>query len=77
MSDVFENKYIKSIKDIEEKMSLGEITSPQAWHKITSLSIKWQGKIDELNSKKKSLQKELDKLAEAVEYTNGYKLTRV
>lgn len=53
MSDVFENKYIKSIKDIEEKMSLGEITSPQAWHKITSLSIKWQGKIDELNSKKK------------------------
>lgn len=49
MSDVFENKYIKSIKDIEEKMSLGEITSPQAWHKITNLSIKWQVKIDELN----------------------------
>ena len=77
MSDVFENKYIKSIKDIEEKMSLGEITSPQAWHKITNLSIKWQAKINELSSKQKSLQKELDKLAEAVEYTNGYKLTRV
>ena len=76
MSDVSNNKYIKSIQDIEEKMSLGEITSPQAWHKITNLSIKWQAKIDELNSKKKSLQKELDKLAEAVEYTNGYKLTR-
>ena len=57
MSDVFENKYIKSIKDIEEKMSLGEITSPQAWHKITSLSIKWQGKIDELNSKKRASKK--------------------
>ena len=53
MSDVFENKYIKSIKDIEEKMSSGEITSPQAWHKITNLSIKWQAKIDELNSKTK------------------------
>lgn len=76
MSDVFENKYIKSIKDIEEKMSSREITSPQDWHKITNLSIKWQVKIDELNSKKKSLQKELDKLAEAVEYINGYKLTR-
>lgn len=49
MSDVFENKYVKSIKDIEGKMSLGEITSPQAWHKITNLSIKWQAKIDELN----------------------------
>ena len=53
MSDVFENKYVKSIKDIEEKMSSVEITSPQAWHKITNLSIKWQVKIDELNSKKK------------------------
>ena len=49
MSDVFENKYIKSIQDIEEKMSSREITSPQAWHKITNLSIKWQAKIDELN----------------------------
>ena len=49
MSDVFENKYIKSIKDIEETMSSREITSPQAWHKITNLSIKWQVKIDELN----------------------------
>ena len=76
MSDVFENKYIKSIKDIEETMSSRETTSPQAWHKITNLSIKGQVKIDELNSKKKSLQKELDKLAEAVEYINGYKLTR-
>jgi|GEM_PF-2041786 len=28
MSDVFENKYIKSIKDIEEKMSLGV----DLWH---------------------------------------------
>jgi hypothetical protein len=57
MSDVFENKYVKSIKDIEGKMSLGEITSPQAWHKITNLSIKWQVKIDELNSKKRASKK--------------------
>lgn len=57
MSDVFENKYIKSIKDIEEKMSSREITSPQAWHKITNLSIKWQVKIDELNSKKRASKK--------------------
>ena len=77
MSDISNNKYIKSIQEIEEKMSSGEITSPQAWHKITKLSIKWQAKINELNNKQKSLQKELDKLAEAVEYTNGYKLTRV
>ena len=57
MSDVFENKYIKSIKDIEETMSSREITSPQAWHKITNLSIKWQVKIDELNSKKRASKK--------------------
>ncbi len=57
MSDVFENKYIKSIKDIEEKMSSREITSPQAWHKITNLSIKWQAKIDELNIKKRASKK--------------------
>ncbi len=40
MFDVSDNKYIKSIQDIEEKMSLGEITFPQAWHKITKISIK-------------------------------------
>ena len=57
MSDISSNKYIKSIQDIEEKMSLGEITSPQAWHKITSLSKKWQAKIDELNSKKRACKK--------------------
>ena len=57
MSDISNNKYIKSIKDIEEKMSSGEITSPQAWHKITNLSIKWQVKIDELNSKKRASKK--------------------
>ena len=57
MSDISNNKYIKSIKDIEEKMSSGEITSPQAWHKITNLSIKWQAKIDELHIKKRASKK--------------------